>query len=102
MDDLPQVNCFDVDACQLAEDEAAHSTLVANALSGVMHAVLDTDGSGTPQRGMSRCQWQFTLGANARTVTALPVSHKMLCERCFPVLRGWRKFRAEHFNEGSS
>ena len=98
----PREGSLSAQASQLAEDEAAHSVLVANSASGVIHAVLDAELSVAPQQGLARCQWPFTIGLNSRSVSSPPLTYKLLCERCFPMLRGWRKSRAALFPEGAA
>ena len=43
----------------------------------------------------ARCSWQARESDLAVCVDVLLASHKSLCERCFPELRGQRKRRME-------
>ena len=64
-----------------------------NVESGVAHVQVEVLQPGPPAVIRARCSWTFSEGLSVKRLRACPVSHRSLCERCFPVLRGQRKAR---------
>ena len=73
--------------------EAAEADIILNIATVRAHAVLFTEEAEARRSGLARCGWAFTPANSRVPREGLSTFHKDLCERCFPVLRGFRKRR---------